>query len=156
MEFINNPLLCDSGVMNLPEEALQLNTQMLQHEINHPQNISGSSGGSAFNQQFQNTPNSANMAEATPLERKRKADQEYRTRQRETKRKLESDYDKFGVENRNLREAKDNLTREKNEVKEGLESTNNEAKKLKRELSDLKRTGKYLEALVESCSRTLV
>ncbi|KAM7270677.1 hypothetical protein ACFE04_029891 [Oxalis oulophora] len=161
MDFITNLLLCDS--MDLLEEALQQNTQILQQEINRPQSdgacqadISGSSGGSAFNEQFQNTANSANMAEATRLERKRKYDQEYRTRQREAKRKLESDYDKFGVENRNLKEEKDNLTREKNEMNEALVSTNNEARKLKRELSDLKRTGKHLEALVEFYSRTLL
>jgi chromosome segregation ATPase len=149
-KYLNSQSWSDSGVMDLPDEVVERKFQMLQLEINHPLQSGSSSGFSQLESpRVPTTPTSFNPQR----EKKRKADREYRCRQKEVKKKLTSDSKKISEENNKLTKENDNLKRGRDETQKGLDSANKEAKKMKGEITKFKAKIKSQESFVEDCSQ---
>jgi chromosome segregation ATPase len=160
MDFFLNYNHCwlDSGVMDLPDEVIERKFHMLQLEINHPlQNqISGSCSSSGFNQLESPRVPTTHTSVNPQHEKKRKADREYRGRQKEGKKKLKSDFEKICAENMKLKTENENLERGRDETKNELESTLNEAKTMKGEIFKFKNKIKSQEIFVEDYSQKIL
>jgi chromosome segregation ATPase len=89
-------------------------------------------------------------------EKKKEADRNYRTRQKEGKQKLIGDLSKFEEENMLLTSQNKILKNKKDEMDKDLQSANAETKRLKTEISKLKCKSIVQETLVETFSQKVI